>query len=83
MKALDLIGAVGAADLRRRVDLIGTEDGIARFMLDRLRGDHVAAIVKALLDDAETARKFTIRIPGNLVADHGLPDHVLTGRAIG
>ena len=78
MKALDLIGAVGAAELRRQVSLIGPQDGIARYMLDRLRGDQVAAILKALLDDAETAQKFSIRVPRDLVAGFDLPEHVLT-----
>lgn len=78
MSALDLIGAVGAAALKDRVEKVTSDDGIARFMLDRLTGPQVAGIVRCLLADAQTSQKFSIRIPATLVDGMGLPDVVLT-----
>ncbi|WP_316162454.1 FtsK/SpoIIIE domain-containing protein [Bradyrhizobium sp. SZCCHNRI20481] len=78
MNGLDILGAVGAASLRERLRSSADGDGIARFMLDQLTGDQVAAIVKALLADRETAAKIAVRIPRGLVARFGLPEEVLT-----
>lgn len=84
MSALDLIGRVGAMFLSRRIEGASTEDGIARFMLDRLTGPQVAAIVKALLGDAAASGKFTIRVPTELVAGEEIPETVLTDeRSVG
>lgn len=78
MSALDLIGAVGAASLRQRVSGSTTDDGVARYMLDRLSGAQVAAIVKALDADQATRAHFTIQMPRDLVAGHGLPEEYIT-----
>jgi DNA segregation ATPase FtsK/SpoIIIE, S-DNA-T family len=78
MDALQLIGAVGAAVLKRRLDTGPEQDGTARFMLDRLTGAQVAAIVRAVLADRDVSGKVSIRIPRELVASHDLPDGVLT-----
>lgn len=78
MNALDLIGAVGAAVLRSRLSTPVADDGVARFMLNRLRGEQVAAIVKALLKDTTLAAKIKFAIPRSLVANEGLPESVLT-----
>lgn len=78
MNALDILGAVGAASLRNRLSSLSDADGTARFMLDRLTGPQVSAIVKALLLDAPTAAKVFVAVPRNLVAGMGLPDAVMT-----
>ena len=78
MSALELIGAVGAAALGQRVETGSEQDGIARYMLDRLTGKQVAAIVRALLEDEQASAKFSIQIPVALVAGDDLPDRVLT-----
>jgi S-DNA-T family DNA segregation ATPase FtsK/SpoIIIE len=52
-------------------------------MLDRLTGQQVAAIVSALLQDGETAKKIKIAVPRDLVAGFNLPETVLTdGRTV-
>ncbi|WP_157785738.1 hypothetical protein [Bradyrhizobium liaoningense] len=78
MNALDILGAVGAASLRTRLATLSDSDGTARFMLDRLTGAQVAAIVKALLLDTAAAAKVFIAVPRTLVIGMGLPDAVIT-----
>jgi S-DNA-T family DNA segregation ATPase FtsK/SpoIIIE len=73
-----LIGAVGATTLRERLTNLDARDGIARFLLDRLTGRQVAAIVFALLADPETASKVKIAIPRALVEGLGVPDDAVT-----
>lgn len=78
MNAFDLIGAAGAALLTERLKIVSDEDGIARFMLDRLTGPQVAAIVKALLQDPATEPRMKIAVPRSLVAGQDLPESVMT-----
>lgn len=78
MNGLEILGAVGAASLRERLKALVDADGIARFMLDQLTGEQVAAIVKAVLADKDTASKIAIRVPRNLVTGFGVPDEVTT-----
>ncbi|MFA6115503.1 MAG: FtsK/SpoIIIE domain-containing protein [Sphingomonas sp.] len=78
MKPSELIGAAGATSLRLRLDAIAGDDGVARFLLDRLTGEQVAAITAALLKDPTIDQRLKIAIPRTLVADFGLPDHVVT-----
>lgn len=78
MNASEILGAVGAASLRERLANVSDADGVARFMLDRLTGQQVAAIVQALLRDAATASRIRIAVPRGLVAGLGVPDEVVT-----
>lgn len=78
MTPLELIGAVGAASLHQRLDSATDQDGVARYMLDRLSGSQVAAIVKALLLDSAALSKISIKMPRKLVEGQGLPESVLT-----
>jgi S-DNA-T family DNA segregation ATPase FtsK/SpoIIIE len=78
VNALDLIGAVGAAVLRSRLSTAISNDGVARFMLNRMKGEQVAAITKALLKDTTTTAKIKFAIPRSLVTNEGLPESVLT-----
>lgn len=78
MNASELLGAVGAASLRERLSNSSETDGLARFMLDRLTGQQVAAVVQALLRDTETAKKVSIAVPRALVEGLGLPEEVIT-----
>ena len=78
MKPSELIGAAGATSLRQRLGTSSEDDGVARFLLDRLTGEQVAAITAALLKDPATDALLKIAIPRALVADFDLPDHVLT-----
>lgn len=78
MKALDLLGMVGAASLCERLIGLPISDGVARFMLDRLTGLQVAAVVQALLRDPETATKILIAVPRVLVEGLGIPEEAVT-----
>jgi S-DNA-T family DNA segregation ATPase FtsK/SpoIIIE len=78
VKPSELIGAAGATSLRLRLDAIAEDDGVARFLLDRLTGEQVAAITTALLKDPTTDLRLKIAIPRSLVAAYDLPEHVVT-----
>lgn len=78
MNALDLIGTAGAAALQERLQGLGPDSGTARFMLDRLTGPQVAAIVRQLVSDASIQSQVKIAVPRALVDGQGLPDSVLT-----
>ncbi len=78
MTPSDLIGAAGAASIRQRLSSISDSDGVARYLLDRLTGEQVAAITSALLQDAATEMLLKIALPRTLIGDFGLPDHVVT-----
>ncbi|MDQ0333043.1 S-DNA-T family DNA segregation ATPase FtsK/SpoIIIE [Mesorhizobium sp. YL-MeA3-2017] len=78
MNALDLIGRAGAAALKERLQGLGPDSGTARFMLDRLTGPQVAAIVRELVSDASIQSRVKIAVPRTLVDGQGLPEAVLT-----
>lgn len=78
MKSSDLIGAAGAASIRQRLATIEAGEGVARFLLDRLTGEQVAAITAALLQDPHTEQQLKIAIPRALVDGFLLPDYVVT-----
>jgi S-DNA-T family DNA segregation ATPase FtsK/SpoIIIE len=67
VNASELLGSVGAASLRERLANASESDGLARFMLDRLTGQQVAAVVQAVLRDGEAAQKISIAVPRSLV----------------
>jgi S-DNA-T family DNA segregation ATPase FtsK/SpoIIIE len=74
----ELIGTAGANTLRQRINALTPDDGVARYLLDRLTGAQVAAITKALLADPTTSAKIKIALPRQLVAGADLPESVLT-----
>jgi S-DNA-T family DNA segregation ATPase FtsK/SpoIIIE len=74
----DLIGAAGAASIRQRLSALSDSEGVARFLLDRLTGEQVAAITSALLKDPATEALLKIQLPRSLVSPFGLPEHVVT-----
>lgn len=78
MNGLNILGAVGAASIRERLKALSDIDGTARFMLDQLTAEQVAAIVKSVLRDRDTAQKIAIRIPRALVDGFDLPSEVMT-----
>ena len=78
MKPADLIGAAGATSIQQRLSALTPEDGVARYLLDRLMGEQVAAITAALLATAGVEAQLKIAIPRALVDGHGLPDAVVT-----
>ncbi|TIW00503.1 MAG: hypothetical protein E5V74_15310, partial [Mesorhizobium sp.] len=78
MNPSDLIGAAGATSIRLRLDALSPEDGMARYLLDRLTGEQVAAITQALLTDTKATELLNIALPRSLVSPFGLPDSVMT-----
>jgi DNA segregation ATPase FtsK/SpoIIIE, S-DNA-T family len=83
MSAIDLIGAVGAARLRRDLEQTHVpnevaDDGVARYMLHKLNGPQVAAICRAVLADSVLAPRVTLRVPRTLVASEGLSEVAIT-----
>lgn len=78
MNSADLIGAAGATSIRQRLSELAPDDGVARFLLDRLTGEQVAAITAALLKAPGIDAQLKIAIPRDLVAGHGLPEAVVT-----
>lgn len=71
-----LIGRVAGAYLHEHInpDMGGT----ARFVLDRLSAEQMAAIAVAILEDGDLRTLFEIRLPRPYLAHVGLPDSVLT-----
>ncbi|WP_029911597.1 FtsK/SpoIIIE domain-containing protein [Caulobacter sp. UNC358MFTsu5.1] len=77
MNALELIGAAGVALLKHRLAGHLPDDGIARFLLDRLTGEQVAAVVGAVLADP-IGSQIRVLVPRSLVEGFGLPEEVIT-----
>lgn len=74
-----LLGAVAGEYLRLRLSRRENKvDGAARFIIDVLSPGQTAAIAHGILDDAELATEFEIRMPRHFVQGLGLPDEVLT-----
>ncbi|NTA40364.1 FtsK/SpoIIIE domain-containing protein [Agrobacterium salinitolerans] len=78
MKPSDLIGAAGATSIRLRLDALSPDDGVARYLLDRLTGEQVAAITRSLLLDAKAGNLLKIALPRSLVSAFCLPESVMT-----
>lgn len=78
MKPVQLIGAAGATSIQKRLSALTSEDGVARYLLDRLTGEQVAAIASALLATSGVEGQLKIAIPRGLVDGRGLPDTVIT-----
>ncbi|WP_288417731.1 FtsK/SpoIIIE domain-containing protein [uncultured Novosphingobium sp.] len=78
MTPSDLIGAAGATSIRLRLDALTPDDDLARFLLDRLTGEQVAAITTALLADPVASTKLMIALPRDLVAPFDVPETVIT-----
>lgn len=79
MKAIEIIGRVGAATLRARLtDPVDEVQGTARFILDQLSPEIVAAIAEQVLSDPVLAPAVRVRLPKSYLAGLSLPDEALT-----
>lgn len=78
MQATDLIGQVAAAYLKQSINLDEANDGVARFLLDRLTAQQVAAICRTIVQDSQLLPLIQIQVPRALVGEYGLPDDILT-----
>ena len=78
MKPAELIGAAGAASIQQRLAVLTPDDDVARYLLDRLTAEQVAAIAAALLKAPGVGALVKIAIPRDLVDGFALPEHVIT-----
>ncbi|WP_339307032.1 FtsK/SpoIIIE domain-containing protein [Paenibacillus sp. FSL L8-0435] len=78
MNQLELIGQVATEYLRRQLHNSQSEEGIARFLLDRLTGDQVSYICKTINQDVSLSSTLAIKVPRKLVEGSGLPTEMVT-----
>ncbi|MEO0397440.1 MAG: DNA translocase FtsK, partial [Cyanobacteria bacterium P01_A01_bin.137] len=78
MQAIELIGQVAADFLKRSIENDEANEGVARFLLNRLTAQQVAAICQTIIHDSELAPLIKIQVPRDLVGNFDLPDKVLT-----
>jgi DNA segregation ATPase FtsK/SpoIIIE, S-DNA-T family len=82
MTASDLIGEVVASYLRSELfaERGDSPDGTARYIIDCLTPEQIAAIATAILKDAELSEKVDLKLPKKLTAGYDLPSFILTER---
>ncbi|MFD3259584.1 FtsK/SpoIIIE domain-containing protein [Paenibacillus lentus] len=78
MNQLELIGQVATEYLRRQLQNSQSDEGIARFLLDRLTGDQVSHICKTINQDTLLSSTLAIKVPRKLVEGSGLPEDMVT-----
>lgn len=78
MNQLELIGKVATEYLRQRLSREQMEDGVDRFLLDRLTGKQVAIICKTIADNSYLASNVEIKVPRKLVDGEGLSEDFIT-----
>ncbi len=80
MSHVDLIGRVATEFLRRSLlrDNADQNDGVSRYLLDRLTGEQVACICNTLLEDPFLNSMIDLKVPRKLVGGFELPSEVLT-----
>ncbi|MEK8130868.1 FtsK/SpoIIIE domain-containing protein [Paenibacillus filicis] len=78
MNQLELIGKVATEYLRRQLQNSQSEEGIARFLLDRLTGDQVTNICKTISQDMQLVSTMAIKVPRKLVEGGSLPSEMVT-----
>jgi DNA segregation ATPase FtsK/SpoIIIE, S-DNA-T family len=81
MDGLTLIGRVGRDILRSSLDEAEDDAGTARFLLQKLKADEMAAIVRAILEEPEFAARLDICLPDYAFRGiDGIPEVLLTDR---
>jgi len=78
MNQLELIGKVATEYLRQLLTLDQSEDGVARFLIDRLTGVQVAAICNIITQNTYLKDIIDIKVPRKLVSGLGLPEECVT-----
>jgi S-DNA-T family DNA segregation ATPase FtsK/SpoIIIE len=78
MQTIELIGQVAADFLKRSIQTDEANEGVARFLLNRLTAQQVAAVCQTILHDSELAPLIKIQVPRDLVRSFSLPDEILT-----
>ena len=82
MIASDLIGEVVASYLRDELasERAEAQDGTARYILDCLTLEQIAAIAQAILKDTSLSEKIDLKLPMKLASEYDLPSAILTER---
>ena len=78
METIELIGQVAADFLKRSIQTDEASEGTARFLLNRLTAQQIAAICQTILQDPKLAPLIRIQVPRGLVEGYNLPDEILT-----
>ncbi|MGF7048385.1 S-DNA-T family DNA segregation ATPase FtsK/SpoIIIE [Paenibacillus sp. DS2015] len=78
MNKLELTGQVATEYLRRQLQTGNLEDGVARFLLDRLTADQVSSICNTISKDSLLSSLLSIKVPRKLVEGRGLSDDMIT-----
>ena len=79
MTPAELIGEVTASYLERRLQ-DHAPFGTARFILDRLSEEQLAAVARSIIKRPALQEKLEIKLPKRLLNEAGLPESVLTDR---
>lgn len=75
-----LLGLVTVLYLREQLSNSDASPGTARFIIDGLTRQQVAAIARAVVGDPELAPKVEIKLPRSFVGDQALPADLLTDK---
>lgn len=78
MRELELIAKVGAGYLEKCIGPSLDRGSTARFLLDSLPGQQVAALCLEILSRPALSSICQIRVPRKLVENQNLPDEILT-----
>lgn len=78
MQTIELIGQVAADFLKRSIQTDEANEGVARFLLNRLTAQQVAEVCRTILQDSKLAPLIKIQVPRDLVGGCNLPDEILT-----
>ncbi len=78
MQAIELTAKVATEIVASHLSRDESEDGTARFLIDRLTGSQVAEICRMILADPRLGNICEIKIPRTLVAREELPADIVT-----
>ena len=81
MNSLAMIGAIAVDYLRKMLASRQTDEGAARFVLDRLTGEQIAEICQAILQ-SDLAAQVEIKVRESLGRSFDLPESVLTAQGL-
>src|SRR5579872_4372773 len=75
-----LIGGAVVLYLKNYLRDHASDQGTARFILNQMKPEHVAAIAQSILSDQDLAAIVEIKLPIHFVQGHELPVSILTDK---
>ena len=78
MTSQELIGKIAALYLNTKLSEEDEDQSTARYLLDCLSPDEIAAIAQTILGDSGLASKIQMKLPKNLLSKYSLPEEILT-----